>query len=216
MIICNVHKYVYSCSFSLVSLSLSPFSLSVSRALFLSFCPSLSLFSPVVPRCIFVDLCYLVSLCVTHARELVLSRSLFFWLSISLSFSLSLSCSLFLFFLYTYMYIPKLGSLHAALFVWLWLTKLFEKASQPPSFALLHTCCCHHSELVFLPDSNDGLVAVLCHDQLVKLLQEGEQRSAGLRDAHRPTPFISTTPIALKSNTKPGILCEHWQSRHYW
>jgi len=50
-----------------------------------------------------------------------------------------------------------------------------------PLFALHHTCCCHHSERALLHHSNDGLLAGLRHDLLVKLLQAGEQRSAGLQ-----------------------------------
>jgi len=81
----------------------------------LSFRLSLSLFSPVVSCCIFVGLCHLVSLCVTHARTLVLWFSLFFCLSLSLSFPLSLSLSI-----YPYIYVhARAGSLHATSVVWL-------------------------------------------------------------------------------------------------
>lgn len=66
--------------------------------------------------------------------------------------------------------------------------------------------------VIVLLDGSDALLAVLLHDLLVKLLQAREQRSAGLRDAHRPTPFTSTavvvtSPIAPKINKEPGLLC---------
>ena len=117
----------------LVSLSLSPFSLSLLLALSLTFCLSIFLFSPVatVFRCVSAGLCHLVSLCVTHACALVL----------------------FLFFLYTHMYIPKLASLHPTPLVWLYLRQLFGEHFSHPLFALFDTCCCHHSELAFLPES---------------------------------------------------------------
>ena len=149
----QICMYVYSHSLSLVSLSLSPFSLSRSLALSLSFCLSISFFSRVVSRCVSAGPCHLVSLCVTHAHALVLFFSNLFCLSFSLAFSLLLSHSLFLFFLYTNMYIPKLGSLHATPLVWLHLRQLFGKHFSHQLFALLDTCCCHDSELALLPES---------------------------------------------------------------
>jgi len=139
----------------LVSLSLSPFSLSLLLALSLTFCLSIFLFSPVatVFRCVSAGLCHLVSLCVTHACALVLFLSNLFCLSFPLAFSLLLSRSLFLFFLYTHMYIPKLASLHPTPLVWLYLRQLFGEHFSHPLFALFDTCCCHHSELAFLPES---------------------------------------------------------------
>jgi len=144
---------MYILALFLSSLFLSHLFLSRSLALSLSLSLSISLFSPVVSRCVSAGLCHLVSLCVTHARALVLFLSNIFCLSFTLAFSLLLSRSLFLFFLYTHMYIPKLGSLHATPLVWLHLRQLFGKQLSHPIFALLDTCCCHHSKLALLPES---------------------------------------------------------------
>jgi len=50
-----------------------------------------------------------------------------------------------------------------------------------PLFALLDTWCCYHSKPALFPDSINALLAALRHDLFVKLLQAGEQRSAGLQ-----------------------------------
>jgi len=131
------------------------------------------------------------------------SFSVFLSLSPFLSLSLALSFSFFSIHICTYQSWKACTQPHLSGFA---LRNSLEKHLSHPLFALLHTCRCHHSALALLPDSNDALLAVLRHDLLVKLLQAGEQRSADLRDAHRPTPFISTTPIAPKSSTKPGLL----------
>jgi len=55
---------------------------------------------------------------------------------------------------------------------------------------------------------------VLVHNLFVKLLQaaKGEHSGAGVRDAHRPTSFMSTAVvmmnrIAPETDTKSGLSC---------
>ena len=146
-----MYRCIFSLSFSLLSFSLTFFSLSLARSLSLVLSLYFSLL--VVSRCVSASLCHLVSLCITQARARVLFLSDLFCLSFSLVFPLLLSRSLFLFFLYTHIYIPKLGSLHATPLVWFHLSQLFGKHLSHPLFALLDTCCCHDSELTHLPES---------------------------------------------------------------